>query len=63
MAFLAFINDNLISVLLEGPAVLPVLPLAKFNFDISVPLEEPVLHSIAFSDASRCGAKKMMKFG
>ncbi len=39
-------------------AVLPVLLLAKFNFDVLVPPEGPVLFSIAFSDASRCGAKK-----
>ncbi len=42
-------------------SLLPVLPLAKFNFDnfdILVPQEGPVLHSIALSDASRCGAKK-----
>ncbi len=52
------------SVLLAGPTVLPVLPLAKLNVDISVLPKGPVLHSIAFSDASRCGAKKkMMKFG
>ncbi len=52
------INDNLTSVLQARPAVLPVLPLAKFNFDILVLLEGPELHSIAYSDASRCGAKK-----
>ncbi len=53
------LNDNLTSILLVGPAVLPVLPLAKFNFDILVLWKDlPVLHSIAFSDASRCGIKK-----
>ncbi len=57
-------NDNMISVLLAGLAVLLVLPPAKFNFDILVLLERHILHSIAFSDASRCDAKKkMMKFG
>ncbi len=45
------LNDNLTCVLLAGPAVLPVLPLEKFNFDILILLEGPVLHSIAFSDA------------
>ncbi len=48
------VNDNLTSVLLEGPAVLPVLPLATFNFDTLVLPEGPVLHSIA----CRCGLKK-----
>ncbi len=36
-----FFNDNLTSVLLAGPAVLPVLPLAKFNFDILVLQNDP----------------------
>ncbi len=53
-----FLNDNLTSVLLAGPAVVPVLPLAKFNFDILVLSEGATLHSIAFSDASRYDAKK-----
>ncbi len=58
------VNDNLTSVLLAGPAILPALPLAKFNFDKLVLPEGPVLHSVAFSDTSRCGAKKkIMKFG
>ncbi len=56
--FLFTLNDNLTSVLLAGPAIQPVLPLAKFNFDILVLPEEPVLHSIAGSDTSICGAKK-----
>ncbi len=34
-------NDNLTSVLLAGPAILPVLPLAKFNFDILVLRKDP----------------------
>ncbi len=34
---LAFFNDNLTSVLLAGPAV---LPLAKFNFDVLVLLKD-----------------------
>ncbi len=54
-------NDNLTSVPLAGPVVLPFLPLAKFNFDILILLEGLVLHSIAFNDASRCGVKKKMK--
>ncbi len=49
------VNDNLTSVLLAGPAV---LPLAKSNFDILVLPDGPILRSIAFSDASRCSAKK-----
>ncbi len=52
------ISDNLAGVLLAGPAILLVLPLAKFNFDILVLLEGPVLYSVAFSEASKCGAKK-----
>ncbi len=48
-------------MLLAGPTVLPVLPLAKFNFDILVLPEGPVLRSVAFSDASRCDAKKKKK--
>ncbi len=34
-------SDNLTSVLLAGPAVLPILPLAKFNFDILVLWKDP----------------------
>ncbi len=56
--FPPYFSDNQTSVLLAGPAILPFLPLAKFNFDILVLPEGTVLHSIAFSDASRCGAKK-----
>ncbi len=36
-------NDNLTGVLLAGPAILPVLRLANFNFDILVLLEGPVI--------------------
>ncbi len=46
------INDNLTSVLLTGPAF------CKIQFWYIVPMEGPVLHSIAFIDASRCDAKK-----
>ncbi len=35
------LNDNFTSVLLTGPAVLPILPLAKFNFDILVLRKDP----------------------
>ncbi len=41
MKDLIYINDNLTSVLLAGPVVLLVLPLAKFNFDILVPQKDP----------------------
>ncbi len=34
-------NDNLTNVLLAGTAVLPVLPLAKFSFDILVLRKNP----------------------
>ncbi len=34
-------NDNLTSILLAGTAVLPVLPLAKFKFDILVLWKDP----------------------
>ncbi len=57
------LNDNLTSVLLAGPAVLPVLPLAKFNFDILVLPKDPyciLLLSVMPVDAE---LKKMMKFG
>ncbi len=57
----ASIFNDVTSVLLAGPAGLPILPLAKFNFDILVLQEGPVLHSVAFSDASRCGPKKNVK--
>ncbi len=53
------LNDNLASVLLAEPAFLPALPLAKFNFDVLILLEGPELHSIAFSDDSRCDIKKI----
>ncbi len=49
-------NDNLMGVLLAGPAVLPVLPLAKFNFDILVLRKEPyciLLHSVMPVDAAQ----------
>ncbi len=36
-------NDNLASVLLAGPAVLQVLPLAKLNFDILVLQKDPYI--------------------
>ncbi len=51
-------NDNLTSVLLAGPAVLPVIPLAKFNFYILV--LGKLLLSVMPVDAVQ---KKMMKFG
>ncbi len=54
-----FFNDNLTSVLLAGPAVLPAGPTTcKIQFWYIGPTERPALHYIAFSDASRWGAKK-----
>ncbi len=61
-AFSTIINDNLNSVLLAGPAMLPALPLAKFNFDILVLRKDPycsLLLSVMPVDAAQ---KKMMKF-
>ncbi len=55
--------DNLTSVLLAGPAILPVQPLAKFNFDILVLRKDPyciLLFSVMLVDAAQ---KKKMKFG
>ncbi len=57
------INDNLTSVLLARPAVLLVLPLAKFNFDILVLRKDLyciLLLSVMPADAVQ---KNMMKFG
>ncbi len=57
------VNDNLTSILLAGPAVLSVLPLANFNFDILVLLKDPyciLLLSVMPVDAAQ---KNMMKFG
>ncbi len=51
------------SVLLTGPAVLPVLSLAKFSFDILVLRKDPcciILLSVMPVDAAQ---KMMMKFG
>ncbi len=53
------IDDNLTSVLLAGPASHPIGPTpCKIRFWYIGPTEGPVLHSIVFGDASRCGAKK-----
>ncbi len=49
-------NDNLTSKLLAGPAVLPVLPFAKLNFDILVQWKDPysiLLLSVMRVDASQ----------
>ncbi len=57
-------NDNLTSVLLAWPAILPVLPLVKFNFDILVLQKDLywiLLLSVIPIDAAQ--QKKKMKFG
>ncbi len=57
------LNDNLTSALLAGPAVLLVLPLVKFNFDILVLQKDPyciLLFSVIPANAAQ---KKTMKFG
>ncbi len=54
--------NNLTNVLLAGPVVLPVLPLAKFNFDMLVLQKDPyciLLLSVMPVDAAQ---KKIMKF-
>ncbi len=57
------LSDNLTSVLLAGPAIQPVLSLAKFNFDILVLWKDPCCIRLFSAMTVDAAQKKMMKFG